>query len=196
MGSNERGERVIGDNILIGEKVKLVSFEADRDSKLFTAWRNNSEYLRLMDGDICRQYSIEKMKKWIEEGELSDKFAFFIIKTKEDDKVIGEIGLSDFQGKHINAFVGISIGEPENWGKGYGTDAMKAILRYGFCMLNLNHISLTVFEYNPRGVRSYEKAGFKLEGVQRQFLNRDGRRWDMYRMGILKSEWDEMYLAR
>jgi len=72
---------------------------------------------------------------------------------------------------------------------------MRVILRYGFGILNLNHVSLTVFEYNMRGVRSYEKAGFKHEGIQRHFLNRDGRRWDMYRMGILKSEWEELYLS-
>jgi len=176
---------------LVGEKVKLVPFEAERDSKIFARWRNNSEYLRLMDGDIALLFSLENIKKWMEDNENSDKFAFFIIKDKVEDTVIGEIGLSGFQGKHANAWVGISIGDPQNWGKVFGTDAMKVILKYGFGMLNLHHISLTVFEYNQRGVRSYEKAGFKLEGVQRQFLQRDGRRWDMYRMGILKSEWAE-----
>lgn len=177
---------------LVGEKVKLVAIEADRDSKIFSNWRNNSEYLRLMDGDIALLFSIENIKKWFEENENSDKFAFFIIKDKAEDIVIGEICLSGFQGKHANGWVGISIGEPEKWGKGFGTDAMRVILRYGFGMLNLHHISLTVFEYNLRAVKSYEKAGFKLEGVQRQFLNRDGRRWDMYRMGILKREWEEL----
>ncbi len=179
------------EDILAGEKVRLIAVDAERDSKLFAGWRNNSEYLRLMDADVALHFSIEKMKKWMEENELSDEVAFFMIKRKEDDQIIGEIGLSGFQGKHSNAFVGISIGDPENWGKGFGTEAMKVILRYGFSILNLHHISLTVFEYNPRGVRSYEKAGFKLEGVQRQFLHRDGRRWDMYRMGILRSEWEE-----
>jgi RimJ/RimL family protein N-acetyltransferase len=192
MGSTARGERMITTAYLVGEKVKLVPFEAERDSKIFARWRSNSEYLRLMDGDIALLFSIENIKKWMEDNENSDKFAFFIIKDKVDDTVIGEIGLSGFQGKHANAWVGISIGDPENWGKGYGTDAMKVILHYGFGILNLNHVSLTVFEYNQRGVRSYEKAGFKLEGVQRQFLHRDGRRWDMYRMGILKSEWEEL----
>ncbi len=179
------------EGILIGEKVRLIPVDAERDSKLFAGWRNNSEYLRLKDGDFALHFSIENLKNWMEENELSDDVAFFMIKIKEDTQVIGEIGLSGFQGKHSNAFVGISIGDPENWGKGFGTDAMRVILRYGFSMLNLHHISLSVFEYNPRGVKSYEKAGFKLEGVQRQFLNRDGRRWDMYRMGILKSEWEE-----
>lgn len=180
------------EDYLVGEKIKLVPIEAERDSKLIANWRSNSEYLRLMDGDIALLFSIENIKKWLGENENSDKFAFFIIKDNASDSVIGEIGLSGFQGKHANAWVGISIGDPENWGKGFGTDAMKVILKYGFGILNLNHISLTVFEYNQRGVRSYEKAGFKVEGVQRQFLHRDGRRWDMYRMGILKREWEEL----
>ncbi len=180
------------DEFLAGEKVRLVPFEADRDSRNIANWRTNSEYLRLADGDIALQFSVENIKKWLEEQELSDSSAFFFIKTKNDDEIIGEIGLSGFKGNHCNAFVGISIGDPQNWGKGYGTDAMRIILKYAFAVLNLNHVSLTVFEYNPRGVRSYEKAGFKMEGVQRQFLNRDGRRWDMVRMGILKSEWLEL----
>jgi RimJ/RimL family protein N-acetyltransferase len=192
MGSFTGGKSLMTESILIGEKVRLIPVDAERDSKLFAGWRNNSEYLRLMDGDFALHFSIEKMKKWMEENELSDAVAFFMIKNKEDNQIIGDIGLSGFQGKHSNAFVGISIGDPENWGRGFGTDAMRVILRYGFGMLNLHHISLTVFEYNPRGVKSYEKAGFKLEGVQRQFLNRDGRRWDMYRMGILKREWEEL----
>ena len=48
---------------------------------------------------------------------------------------------------------------------------------------------LNVFEYNPRAIRSYEKCGFVLEGRRRQALNRDGRRWDLIHMGILREEW-------
>ena len=55
--------------------------------------------------------------------------------------------------------------------------------------MNLRRVSLNVFEYNPRGIRSYEKAGFRHEGRQRQYLNRDGRRWDIVYMGILREEW-------
>lgn len=180
------------DEFLAGEKARLVPFDAERDSKKIAGWRTNSEYLRLADGDIARQFSVENIKKWLEGEELADSWVFFIIQTKDTDEAIGEISLGGFKGRHSNVFVGISIGDPQNWGKGYGTDAMRLILKYGFGILNLHHISLTVFENNPRGVRSYEKAGFKMEGAQRQFLNRDGRRWDMYRMGILKSEWLEI----
>ena len=92
-----------------------------------------------------------------------------------------------------DAFVGIGIGEREFWGKGYGTDAMELILRYAFAELNLRRVSLTVFEFNQRAVRSYEKAGFRLEGRQRHGMQREGRRWDILFMGIMHEEWMENY---
>ena len=85
--------------------------------------------------------------------------------------------------------MGIGLGEREYWGKGYGTDTMRLAVRYAFMELNLNRVTLNVFEYNPRAIRCYEKAGFRHEGRQRQFLNRNGRRWDVLEMGILRDEW-------
>jgi RimJ/RimL family protein N-acetyltransferase len=66
---------------------------------------------------------------------------------------------------------------------------MQVILRYAFQELNLRRVSLDTFEYNPRAIRSYEKAGFVHEGRVRKFLLREGRRWDMLFMGILREEW-------
>jgi RimJ/RimL family protein N-acetyltransferase len=63
------------------------------------------------------------------------------------------------------------------------------MLRYAFCELNLHRVSLTVFEYNPRGIHSYEKCGFKHEGCIRELILRDGKRWDVLHMGILRQEW-------
>ena len=87
--------------------------------------------------------------------------------------------------------MGIGIGERQDWNNGYGTDAMQVILRYAFMELNLRRVTLNVFEYNPRAIRSYEKAGFRHEGRIRQYLNRDGQRWDILYMGILREEWME-----
>ena len=56
---------------------------------------------------------------------------------------------------------------------------------------NLNGVTLTMFEYNSRAVRSYEKAGFRHEGRMRQVLNKEGKRWDILTMGILREEWME-----
>jgi RimJ/RimL family protein N-acetyltransferase len=66
---------------------------------------------------------------------------------------------------------------------------MKLILQYAFMELNLHRVSLDVFDYNPRAIHSYEKVGFKMEGRQRGILLREGKRWDMVFMGILRKEW-------
>ena len=106
-----------------------------------------------------------------------------------DERIIGGIGLDAIYWTHRDAFVGIGIGDKEDWGKGYGTDAMRILLRYAFTELNLRRVTLDVFEYNPRGIRSYEKAGFVIEGRVREAVMREGRRWDMVYMGILREEW-------
>ena len=66
---------------------------------------------------------------------------------------------------------------------------MNILLRYAFTELNLWRVSLGVFEYNPRAIRSYEKVGFQHEGRSRKHLNHEGKRWDIFFMGILRDEW-------
>ncbi len=137
--------------------------------------------------------SVKAEKEWIEKELAKDKpdFTMFIIRRLEDGRLIGEIGLDAPIWSHGDTYVGIGIGEKDCWGKGYGTDAMRLILKYAFSELNLFRVSLTVFEYNPRAIRSYEKAGFKFEGRMREFLFRDGKRYDLIFMGLLRSEWQE-----
>jgi RimJ/RimL family protein N-acetyltransferase len=109
----------------------------------------------------------------------------------DDDRLIGEIGFEDEDMPHDEAFVVIGLGERDIWGKGYGTDAMRIILRYAFTELNLHRVSLTVSEYNPRAIQSYLNAGFVEEGRLRGDEYRDGRRYDLIYMGILREEWEQ-----
>jgi RimJ/RimL family protein N-acetyltransferase len=92
--------------------------------------------------------------------------------------------------------LGVGIGEPDYWGKGYGSEAVNLLLRFGFEALNLRRVSLTVFEYNQRAYKSYQKLGFQVEGCARQMLNRFERRWDMIYMGILRDEWEAQQKER
>ncbi len=63
------------------------------------------------------------------------------------------------------------------------------MLNYAFTELNLTRVTLFMFEYNLRALRSYEKAGFKLEGRIRGAMQRDGQRYNWLVMGVLKDEW-------
>jgi RimJ/RimL family protein N-acetyltransferase len=181
-------------DIFTGQLVRLSAFDPEEMSKAFTRWYLNSEYFRLLNSSPHRMKSAKSTIKWMEEevGEMSLESYFFSIRTLEDDKLIGEIGLDVVNWPGRDAFVGLGIGETEYWNKGYGTDVMNVLLRFAFTEINLRRVSLGVFEYNPRAIRSYEKAGFRHEGRLRRVLNREGHRWDNLFMGILREEWLEL----
>ena len=181
---------LVKNDLFRGQLVRLAAADTKLMGQLYPRWGRNSEFKRMLDTSPAYPYSEKATQAWFEreQDKAEPDYLIFLIRTLEDDRVIGDIGL-DRPNLHGDVFVGIGIGEPDYWGKGYGSDAMEIILRYGFQELNLHRISLDVFEYNPRAIRSYEKVGFKIEGRYRQFLNREGRRWDMIFMGITNQEW-------
>ncbi len=179
-------------DFLSGSLVRLCAVNAATDAEAFSRWSRDSEYMRLSDADVVRTWNVKQVTQFLEaelESETPMQYAFSI-RTLNDDRFVGEIDLSGINWASGEAIVGIGIGDRNDWGKGYGTDAMRVILRFAFDELNLHRVFLNTFEYNPRAIRSYEKCGFKHEGRQRGVLNRDGRRWDLLYMGILREEWE------
>jgi RimJ/RimL family protein N-acetyltransferase len=185
------GEAEMNENLLRGELVRLTREEPETLARLESQWLGNSEYYRLLDWEPARQVSSKATQKWIEKQYENDDNYNFAIRALADDRLIGGIGLDGVRWTHRDSFIGIGLGDREYWGKGYGTDAMKVILRYAFTELNLRRVTLDVFEYNQRAIRSYEKAGFIVEGRQRGQILREGRRWDVFYMGILREEWEQ-----
>ncbi len=178
-------------DLLRGELVRLTAENPEVMAGLFPRWYQDTGWVRFLDSDPPRLFSVKKWKEWLEKDlEKSDGDGmFFAIRHLEKDKPIGFIGLFNLFKQHGDTLVAIALGEREHWGNGYGTDAMRIMLRYGFLELNLRRMGLIVFEYNPRAIRSYEKAGFTCEGRVRGAMLRDGKRWDFIYMGILREEW-------
>ncbi len=181
-------------NLFRGELVRLTTEEPELLGKTISHWDRNSEFRRLLDDAPPCLWSAKKIQSWFEkDSEEKDETVFqFLIRTLQDERLIGFVGLWDVEWNHGDAEVGIGIGDRESWGKGYGTDAMRVILRYGFTELNLKRITLGVFDYNTRAIRSYEKAGFIHEGRMRKAVYRDGSRMDIVYMGILREEWQAL----
>ena len=182
-------------DILKGELVRLSGLDAEELGKAFSRWSRDSEFRRLIDSGVAQLNSPKAVQKWLEKEieEQPSHQHWFSIRKLDDDALLGDIDLYIYNWTGRDAFVGLGIGEREFWGKGYGTDVMRVILRYAFTEVNLNRVTLNVFEYKPRAIRSYEKAGFRHEGRVRQVLNKEGKRWDMLYMGILREEWMEQY---
>jgi RimJ/RimL family protein N-acetyltransferase len=173
-----------------GHLVRLAAPNPEADAEAMSRWQRDAEFLRLLDSEAARPLPVAQNKTDMEAIAARENSFAFMIRTLADDRVIGFVGLIRLQWTHGDAWLGIGLGDREYWGKGCGTDALRLILRYGFAELNLHRVSLGVFEYNPRAVRSYEKAGFVLEGRTRQDVRRDGRYWDSLWMGILREEWE------
>jgi RimJ/RimL family protein N-acetyltransferase len=182
-------------DLLTGNLVRLAAFDPEEVGKAFSGWTRDSEYWRLMAAVEARMPSAKEATRFFEKEleEAETGVYLFGVRTLADDKLIGEMALDVVSWSGREAFVGLSIGDRANWGKGYGTEMMVLLLQFAFLEINLRRVSLSVFEYNPRAVRAYEKAGFRHEGRMRGFLNKEGKRWDMLFMGILWEEWKEKY---
>jgi RimJ/RimL family protein N-acetyltransferase len=182
-------------DILCGELVRLSAFDHEELGKAYANWNRDSELKRLLDLDAVRLHSSKASVAFIEKMLDDEPSAhhYFSIRALADDRLLGDINLDviNHWGSR-DAFVGLGMGDRGDWSRGYGTDAMKVLLRFAFTEVNLRRVTLTVFEYNPRAIRSYEKAGFRHEGSLRKTILRGGRRWDIHYMGILREEWKEM----
>lgn len=176
--------------VFTGKLVRLVAYDPEKFSQRAAVWNQNSEYQQLLDSGPARLWTPKEMKEWLEKH-IDDLFGF-TIHNLEDDEMIGMVDLGGIDWVTGNSRAGIGIGDREYWGKGYGTEAMRLILGFGFNFLNLRRISLNVFGYNERAMRSYLKCGFKEEGRLRQWMSRSGERHDLIYMGILREEWEAL----
>ncbi len=111
------------------------------------------------------------------------------ITVKEDGRLLGVCGLHQIGDPARQAELGLFLGGPEEWGKGFGTEVTRLLCGHGFGVLSLNRIWLHVYVDNERGLRAYTRVGFQREGLLRQAALRDGQHVDVVTMGILRSEW-------
>jgi RimJ/RimL family protein N-acetyltransferase len=114
---------------------------------------------------------------------------FFVICRLEDDRAIGSTDLHELDLTNGSAGLGILIGDPADTSQGYGSDAIRALVEFGFGELRLERVWLDVYEDNARGRHVYERIGFIHEGTFRRGVFRHGRYLDVHRMAVLRGEW-------
>ncbi|NHJ46191.1 MAG: GNAT family N-acetyltransferase [Asgard group archaeon] len=172
-----------------GELVRLRSYELDDCEYI---WKHlNSLTLRAYLGKAIPQ-SIEETKEWISntwkwrQDGIRFFFAFEEITTNQ---LLGSVNLYIDNKISKSASLGIWIYEEKNWEKGYGSDAMIVILKFGFDYLNLHRIGLSVYPANERAIHVYKKLGFKIVGEKRESRFMNGKYKNEILMDILESEW-------
>ncbi len=182
---------MISDNLWAGRLVRLTGLER-QDARIFASWHNDAGFLRLMDAQAARPRTEDEILREFEDWQKDPKIAAFGVRLLDSEELLAVIMLEGILYQHGVAWLGVGIGNRERWGKGYGREAITLLLRHGFHELNLHRVQLTVFEYNERAIALYEKLGFRREGVFREFLLREGRRYDMYLYGLLREEWEAL----
>ncbi|GGH77177.1 GNAT family N-acetyltransferase [Pullulanibacillus pueri] len=129
------------------------------------------------------------VQKWFEAISIDNSRIDLLICLQENDRVIGDVAMLNIDHQNQRAIVRISIFEQAYLGRGYGTEAMGLLLVFGFDVLNLHRVGLDVYSFNSRAIKSYEKLGFKKEGIIRDELYYDGEFHDCIIMGLLRDEW-------
>lgn len=177
---------------LIGEKLYLSPVDKN-DFELFTNWINDMEV-------SLGTLQSEKIIGLDEEKEILERLSrggmTFTIVDMKTNKAIGYTGFPQYDYVNRNASVAITIGDKSYWRKGYGQEALKLLIDYGFSILNFHNINLTVFEYNKNAVESYKKIGFKEVGRLREAKFLCGIKYDKIIMDILSHEFKSVYIEK
>ena len=176
--------------LLRGERVWLRPLER-RDLPAYVAGINDTD----VGGwaGYTFPFNVEMSVHWLDE--VQEKMGkgtgyFFAVCELGDDRFIGTIWLNHVNTHHANAELAIYM-DRDHIGAGWGTDAQRVLLDFGFNTLRMERVYLTVDAENARAIRSYEKVGFKKEGVMRRSWQMRGKLSDSVLMAILRDEWQE-----
>lgn len=172
-----------------GKLVKLRSYK-EADIERAIEFINDEEVKKLLDSNIPFPMTKWQEEEWIKSRKVGADFTYdFAIEDLETGKYIGGCSINECDVKNRNCTIGIMIGDKEYWGRGYGSDALKVLIKFIFEEVNMNKIKLGVFSFNSRAIACYKKVGFKEEGILKNELYRSGKYYDIIQMAIFKDEW-------
>jgi RimJ/RimL family protein N-acetyltransferase len=178
--------------VILGEKIRLRRPERT-DLPRFAAWLDDPEVRRHLA--LVYPMSVVLEEKWFEEQlKAEPALQALVIEAERVGgeaawNAVGVIGFHAIDWRSRAGELGLFIGEKTLWNAGYGTDATRTLVQWGFRELNLNRVFLRVFEDNAAAIRCYEKIGFRHEGRLRQDRFQDGRYLDTLVMGLLRDEY-------
>ena len=170
---------------VVGEKVALGPIHRGL-LPLYWRWFNDFAYLRTTSK--LGPMTMELLEKHYQHSSLAEDEVHFAIYERSTMQPIGGGALTEIRDATATFLIG--IGEKDCWGMGYGTEATRLTLAYGFAALGLRNVLLTVHSDNERGIRAYTRAGFRIMGRRRGVIERGGRLYDLIYMDCVASEFE------
>lgn len=169
-----------------GERIYLSPINLE-DAEVYTKWMNDPSITNNTHAS-ARLMNVEAEKEWIQSSLCNQDYQFAIV-LKENDTLLGNCGIMNLNSIDQVATVGIFIGEEEYRSNGYGAEALRLLLSYGFDVLHLHNMDLKVFSFNTRAIRCYEKVGFREYGRRHESYYLNGSYHDQIMMEILEKDW-------
>jgi RimJ/RimL family protein N-acetyltransferase len=177
-----------------GELISMAPIDRESDAAIESGWTHDPEFLSMVDTGLVRPLAPPQLKKKYEtiekEMEEGKSLFYFTIRSRADKRLVGFAEISRVDWSNGNGLVKLGIGDRNDRGQGYGTEALRLILHYAFAEMNLYRLTALVQEYNVIAQKWLRKVGFREEARQRQAINRSGKRWDLIRLSLLKREWE------
>jgi RimJ/RimL family protein N-acetyltransferase len=166
---------------------------AREDLVYLQKWLEDAE-IRGLIGEVASMSKADS-EKFLEKVRADTERAWFMVVVKENNKVIGEAGLLRMDRAWRTTDVSVIIWEREEWGKGYGTEAVLLLLDHAFGHLGFHRAAVGVVGFNERALRFWEKVGFKKEGLQRDGYYYNAKYCDFVLMSILEDEFRELHVG-
>jgi ribosomal-protein-alanine N-acetyltransferase len=158
-----------------------------------------ADILRFRGDPEVQKYNTDPMRDTAEaRGLIRTMHAWFVtrqaiqwgITLRDEGRVIGICGIHDISRRHRRAYVGYDLTR-EHWGRGLASEAMRAVVQFGFERLDLNRLEAITVAENTRSIRLLERLGFQLEGVRREYsLEEDGALHGSAIFGLLRREYE------
>ena len=149
--------------------------------------KNDPEVAQSLVG-FSMGYTRSDIVAWVDRHHDRRDECLWVVARKEDDRCLGHVAFYQLDHRVRSAEFGIMLGEKSEWGKGLGRRVSQCVIDYGFEMLNLNRISLSVLRTNARAHSLYVSLGFKEEGVLREAQWKAGAYVDLVLMSLLRSD--------
>lgn len=181
-------KKLVGDRIYLSPKGV-----SDDEMQKFTEWMNDFEVTDYT-GRSGQITTLIGEKEYLEKSARDTENRNFDIVELNDDKLIGTLGLEHINWVERSAELGIFIGDKDFRSNGYGFEAIKLLLEYGFKYLNLHSIRLSLLAINERAHKCYLKCGFKDTGYSREEIFVNGKYYDKLHMDILENEFEGDYI--
>ncbi|MEG4146751.1 GNAT family protein [Microcoleus sp. Pol12B5] len=169
-------ERLLLRKITLNDATDMFEYACNPEVSEYTMW---STHTSIED----TKYFLKSITKMYKKRELVD----WGIVHKAEKKFIGTCGFVEWSMTHSRAEIGYALSR-RYWGEGYMSEAVNAVIEFGFREMFLNRIVARCEVNNIASARVMEKVGMQLEGILRQQLFVKGRYWDLKLYSILREE--------